>query len=96
MNFIKNLSLKFKLLLIAIPPLIIVTFYSILFISNLINEKTNFETSRNKIKETEVLAKIIHFMQIERGLSVSFVSSNGVKNKDKIPEIRQKVNDLIQ
>ena len=95
MNFIKNLSLKFKLLLIAIPPLIIVTFYSILFISNLINEKTNFETSRNKIKETEVLAKIIHFMQIERGLSVSFVSSNGVKNKDKIPEIRQKVNDLI-
>nr|WP_320051474.1 methyl-accepting chemotaxis protein [Aliarcobacter butzleri] len=95
MNFIRNLSLKFKLLLIAIPPLIIVTFYSILFISNLINEKTNLETSRNKIIEAEVLAKIIHFMQIERGLSVSFVSSNGVKNKDKIPEIREKVNDLI-
>ena len=96
MDFIKNLSLKFKLLFIAIPSLIIVVIYSILFILNLIGEKSNLETSKNKIKEAEVLSKVIHSMQIERGLSVSFVSSNGVKNKDKIPEIREKVNALLE
>ena len=96
MDFIKNLSLKFKLLFIAIPSLVIVVIYSILFILNLIGEKSNLETSKNKIKEAEVLSKVIHSMQIERGLSVSFVSSNGVKNKDKIPEIREKVNALLE
>ena len=65
MDFIKNLSLKFKLLFIAIPSLVIVVIYSILFILNLIGEKSNLETNKNKIKEAEVLSKVIHSMQIE-------------------------------
>ena len=96
MKFIQNLSFKLKLLLIAIPPLLGVTLLSIWLILGLIDKKINLETSKNKIKEAETLAKIIHFMQIERGLSVGFVSSNGIKNKDKILEIRQKVNTLSE
>ena len=96
MKVIKNLSLKYKLLLIAVPPLAIVVLYSILFITNLISEKSNLEISKNRIKEAEVLAKTIHFMQIERGLSVGFVATNGAKNSDKIPDIRKKVNNAIE
>ena len=95
MKVIKNLSLKYKLLLIAVPPLLIVIFYSILFITTLISEKSNLEVSKNRIKEAEVLAKAIHFMQIERGLSVGFIATNGAKNSDKIPDIRVKVNNTI-
>ena len=95
MKLIENLSLKYKLLLIAVPPLMIVIFYSILLITTLINEKSNLEISKNRIKEAEVLAKAIHFMQIERGLSVGFVATSGTKNSDKIPDIRTKVNNTI-
>lgn len=39
MNLIQNLSFRLKLLLIAIPPLLGIIFYSIIFIFNLMGEK---------------------------------------------------------
>jgi len=95
MGFIKNLSLKFKLLLIAVPPLIIVGFYSILIIYSLIGQKSNLTVTKNRIMEAEVLAKAVHFMQIERGLSVGFIATKGAKNGDKLPSIRKKVDNAI-
>lgn len=70
MNLIQNLSFRLKLLLIAIPPLLGIIFYSIIFIFNLMGEKTNLEANKKQMQEIEVLSKIVHFMQIERGLSV--------------------------
>lgn len=61
----------------------------------MISEKSNLEISKNRISEAEVLAKAIHFMQIERGLSVGFVATSGAKNSDKIPDIRARVNNAI-
>ena len=96
MNLIQNLSFRLKLLLIAIPPLLGVIFYSIIFIFNLMGEKTNLEANKRQIQEIEVLSKIVHFMQIERGLSVGFVSSNGSKNSDKLLETRQKISKTLE
>ena len=96
MNLIQNLSFRLKLLLIAIPPLLGVIFYSIIFIFNLMGEKTNLEANKRQIQEIEVLSKIVHFMQIERGLSVGFVSSNGSKNSDKLLETRQKISKALE
>ena len=96
MNLIQNLSFSLKLLLIAIPPLLGIIFYSIIFIFNLMGEKTNLEANKRQIQEIEVLSKIIHFMQIERGLSVGFVSSNGSKNSDKLLETRQKISKTLE
>ena len=96
MNLIQNLSFRLKLLLIAIPPLLGIIFYSIIFIFNLMGEKTNLEANKRQMQEIEVLSKIVHFMQIERGLSVGFVSSNGSKNSDKLLETRQKVSKALE
>ena len=96
MNLIQNLSFRLKLLLIAIPPLLGIIFYSIIFIFNLISEKINIEANKRQIQEIEVLSKIVHFMQIERGLSVGFVSSNGSKNSDKLLETRQKISKTLE
>ena len=96
MNLIQNLSFRLKLLLIAIPPLLGIIFYSIIFIFNLMGEKTNLEANKKQIQEIEVLSKIVHFMQIERGLSVGFVSSNGSKNSDKLLETRQKISKALE
>ena len=96
MNLIQNLSFRLKLLLIAIPPLLGIIFYSIIFIFNLMGEKTNLEANIRQMQEIEVLSKIVHFMQIERGLSVGFVSSNGSKNSDKLLETRQKISKALE
>ena len=96
MNLIQNLSFRLKLLLIAIPPLLGVIFYSIIFIFNLMGEKTNLEANKRQMQEIAVLSKIVHFMQIERGLSVGFVSSNGSKNSDKLLETRQKISKTLE
>ena len=96
MNLIQNLSFRLKLLLIAIPPLLGIIFYSIIFIFNLMGEKTNLEANKRQIHEIVVLSKIVHFMQIERGLSVGFVSSNGSKNSDKLLETRQKISKALE
>ena len=96
MNLIQNLSFRLKLLLIAIPPLLGIIFYSIIFIFNLMGEKTNLEANKRQMQEIEVLSKIVHFMQIERGLSVGFVSSNGSKNSDKLLETRQKISKALE
>ena len=96
MNLIQNLSFRLKLLLIAIPPLLGIIFYSIIFIFNLMGEKTNLEANKREIQEIAVLSKIVHFMQIERGLSVGFVSSNGSKNSDKLLETRQKISKTLE
>ena len=96
MNLIQNLSFRLKLLLIAIPPLLGIIFYSIIFIFNLMDEKINIEANKRQIQEIEVLSKIVHFMQIERGLSVGFVSSNGSKNSDKLLETRQKISKALE
>ena len=96
MNLIQNLSFRLKLLLIAIPPLLGIIFYSIIFIFNLMGEKTNLEANKREMQEIAVLSKIVHFMQIERGLSVGFVSSNGSKNSDKLLETRQKISKTLE
>ena len=96
MNLIQNLSFRLKLLLIAIPPLLGVIFYSIIFIFNQKKKKINIEANKRQIQEIEVLSKIVHFMQIERGLSVGFVSSNGSKNSDKLLETRQKISKTLE
>ena len=95
MKFIKNLSLKLKLLLIAVPPIIFLLISSVITTVSLLNEKENLETSKHRIQEVESLAKAIHFMQIERGLSVGFASSNGAKGGDKLPDIRSKVDSAV-
>jgi methyl-accepting chemotaxis protein len=96
MGFIQNLSFKSKLLLIAIPPLLGIIFYSIIFISSLLSEKSNLEATKNQIQEIEVLSKIVHFMQLERGLSLGFISSNGSKNSDKISNARQNISKALE
>ncbi|WP_294890970.1 methyl-accepting chemotaxis protein [Sulfurimonas sp. RIFCSPLOWO2_12_36_12] len=92
----KKMSIKARLLLLTVIPLVAIFALSAFIIIEHLDEKNNLDTTRNRILEVESLAKAIHFMQIERGLSVGFVASSGEKNKDKLPEMRQKVDGAIE
>ncbi|MDD5372353.1 MAG: nitrate- and nitrite sensing domain-containing protein, partial [Sulfurimonas sp.] len=91
----KNISIKARLSVLAIVPIMVILALSVGRIFYDIGIKENLTITKNRILEVESLAKAIHFMQIERGLSVGFSASNGAKNKDMLPEIRQKADSAI-
>ncbi|MDO9265895.1 MAG: methyl-accepting chemotaxis protein, partial [Sulfurimonas sp.] len=91
-----KISIKARLLFLTVIPLMAIFVLSAFIINEHLDEKSSLETTKNRILETESLAKAIHYMQIERGLSVGFSASGGEKNKEKLPEIRQKVDSAIE
>ena len=91
----KNLSIKARLMVLALVPILVILALSIGKIVFDMGIKTNLLETKNRIQEVEALAKAIHFMQIERGLSVGFTSSSGAKGGDRLPEIRGKADSAI-
>ncbi len=92
----KNLSIKARLLVSAIVPMGLILALSIGRIFFDITIKDNLEITKERILEAQSLATAIHYLQIERGLSVGFVASNGANNRDMLQNIRQKSNDAIE
>jgi methyl-accepting chemotaxis protein len=84
MNSFKNLSLKFKILLIVILPLL-----GYFFISGttLVSSYKQFK-SYNAVYELSLLSEhisgLVHELQKERGASAGFLSSKGKKFGDKL------------
>ena len=88
-------SIKAKLILLAIVPIIAILFLSVILITKTVNEKSSLEVTKNYVLETESLAKVVHHLQIERGLSVGFTATKGKKNGNAIPDTRKNVDRAI-
>ncbi len=91
----KNLSIKARLMVLALVPILVILALSVGKIVFDMGIKENLVVTKYRIQEVESLAKAIHFMQVERGLSVGFVASNGAKNGSKLSETRGKVDSAI-
>ncbi len=89
MSFIKNLSLKIKLLLIIVFPLLAYLFFSG---SSLLNDYRVL-SSTNAIVELSNLSRnisnLVHELQKERGASAGFLGSNGKKFGSKLTSQRR-------
>ncbi len=92
----KTVSIKIRLFVMAMVPFMVILALMLGRLSYNLDIETNIEKSQASIKQAESLAKVIYFMQIERGLSVGFVASEGVKNRDKLPDMRSKVDTAME
>ena len=97
---LNNLSIKSKLLLSMILPIIGMIYFASI---NIIERYNKAEESAQIYKITMLNIKIsnlVHELQIERGESSGFISSQGKKFEDKLKEQKnitdEKVNQLIQ
>ncbi|MBE0515481.1 methyl-accepting chemotaxis protein, partial [Sulfurimonas sp.] len=90
-----KISIKARLLFLTAIPLVAICILSMIILVRVFEQKSSLETTQERILEVESLAKAIHYMQIERGLSVGYAASGGKSNKDAIPPIREKVNSAI-
>jgi methyl-accepting chemotaxis protein len=91
----KKVSIKIRLLFLTVIPLIIVFALSMMIVDEHLVEKSSLEATKSRISEAKVLTTVIHYMQIERGLSVGFIASEG-KNKFELSKAREKVDAAIE
>lgn len=86
-----KMSIKSRLMILVMIPILVIVALAIGKILFDIQEKENLLVTKNRIFEVESLANVIHLLQVERGMSVGFVASQGKKNKDKLVQIRHDV-----
>ncbi|MFA5235171.1 MAG: methyl-accepting chemotaxis protein, partial [Sulfurimonas sp.] len=91
----KNLSIKARLMVLALVPILVIVALSAGKVFFDMGIKENLIVTKYRIQEVESLANAIHYLQIERGLSVGFVSSGGTKNKNQLSDARNKVDSAI-
>lgn len=91
-----KMSIKTRLVLLVSIPIVLILALAIGKILFDIQEKENLLVTKNRIQEAESLANVIHLLQLERGLSIGFVESKGVKNKEKLRKIRNGVDAEIK
>ena len=96
MNYFKELKIRTKLLVLTIIPMLTIVIYSGFTIKNLLVEKENLSSTHNRVLEMESLSKLIHSLQIERGMSVGVVAKKDNEGKNKLSDIRKEVDLSIQ
>ncbi|MDD5372887.1 MAG: EAL domain-containing protein [Sulfurimonas sp.] len=77
-----NLNLKSKLLFLSIIPLLFVIVLSSIILFELFDNKKNLELTKYRILEAEAISKVIHYIQIERGITAGFIASENLNSKD--------------
>jgi len=94
MNFINNMSVSKRLNLlsfISIIGMLILGFGNIL---TTLNQRDALLSVKSKTLEAEAFSKLVHELQIERGLSAGVIVSKGTKNVEKLM-LQRKNADLI-
>ncbi|MAS26120.1 MAG: hypothetical protein CMI08_17030 [Oceanospirillaceae bacterium] len=95
-NIIRNLSVRYKLLILVAVPLLLVVFLEsglqIRALSN-INGLTSVQTL---VEVSSVNSLLAHELQKERGMSAGFLGSKGQSFGDKLPGQRQLTNGRIK
>ncbi len=92
----KKLSIKARLIFLALAPVLVVAVLLTGRIIHNISLKKNLDETKSRILEVEALAQAIHYMQVERGLSIGFIKSEGIEYKNELTEIRSKTNLSIE
>lgn len=77
-----KLKLKSKLLFLSVVPILFITFLSFMLLSDIIKNRQNLELTKQYILEAEVISKVIHFMQIERGTTTGMIANKKIDDKD--------------
>lgn len=76
------LNLKSKLLFLSVVPILFIVILSYVVLSNIDNEKRNLESTIVQLIEAQEISKVIHFMQIERGVTSGLIAKDNTDTKD--------------
>lgn len=90
------LNIKHKLLFLSIIPILLTLILFLMILSENLNEKKNLELTKEYILESSAISKVIHYMQIERGLSSGFLAKNRLNKTDaKLLLVKEELNRAL-
>lgn len=84
------LNIKNRLLLLSVVPLLILITFSAMILNHEIEHKHRLVGSHERVQGFDAITKVIHSMQIERALSISFIYSS-IQVDTKLQSIRNEV-----
>ena len=93
-QFLKTMSIKNKIRLISIFPLIFIVILSFYININTYQKVSQLEDMKELAILNTKISLLLHETQKERGLSASFIGSNGLKFKETL-EAQRKLTDEI-
>ena len=96
MNFIKNLKVKNKLIILVTIPLVSIMIMAGLVISSHITAKNQYSDLEKVIQLNVMISKLVHETQKERGATAGFLGSKGKKFANKLPAQRLSTNTKIK
>ena len=88
----KNISIKTKLASLVLVPLTALLILASIIIIKDYNNAANLEKVEKIVLLSKKISSFVHETQKERGMTASFLGSNGVKFKDKLPSQRDLTN----
>src|SRR6476469_9157778 len=89
MKFFQNSSLRTKLIIAALIPVIALLYYLQLNMRQELNNKKEAREVLVDVSEIQQISRVVHEVQKERALSITFASSQGTKGRDQITEQRE-------
>ena len=95
-DFLNELKIKNKLLLLVSFPLVALLYFSIHIAYNSYTVGQNVEHASELTKMATTISKLVHETQKERGMTAGFLGSHGIKFKDKLPSQRELTNKALK
>ncbi|MDX9813765.1 MAG: methyl-accepting chemotaxis protein [Sulfurimonas sp.] len=89
-----KISIKTRLVLLALIPTVAILILVAGRIFHDLSVREDIIDTKYKIDESQIVANIVHYVQVERGLSAGFLSG-GSKNHDELTELRKKVDESV-
>jgi CheY-like chemotaxis protein/HAMP domain-containing protein len=81
MKFIRNLSIRNKLLLVSLIPLAALLYFLAIDVVEKISKQRNIHRVYNDVFEIERVSDVIHNLMEERGFSISYTGTGGKEEK---------------
>ncbi len=86
MNIFKNISIRNKLIIASLIPLLALLYYLQINIRQELSNKNSAQQVIGDVQEIQEISKVIHEFQKERALTLSFLVGNGTKEKESLSD----------
>jgi len=88
--------IKEKLLILSVIPVLFILILSFVILSDVYEDKKNLELTKDRILESEVISRVVHFMQIERGLVSGFLTNYDMSGNNNLTSAANNLDKAIE
>lgn len=86
---VRHMTLRMNMVVILLPMILLIGFFSYVEIDNLRAQKRQIETSIHELHLSDLVNDAVHELQKERGQSAGYTASKGANFATSLPELRK-------